>query len=710
MSVLEKLTALRTLDLSGCKSLTDLSALEKLTALNSLNLSYCKSLTDLSALEKLTALNSLDLSCCESLRSFMPVRSLLTHLNELYLIDAPFDDLDPALCGQPFENVLPKVRAHFADAEHQAVDDAEFKMFLLGNGGVGKTQLRGRLCGRGFDESVGSTHGVEVERFRLSLEKGRDVWVNLWDFGGQDIYHGTHALFLQRHALFVILWHPGKESGTVEDHGLLVRNRPLEYWLDFVRAVAGVEAPVIVVQSQFDDPTAAPAKVAADLSDFQRPYVVQASAKADDGLDTLLPELKRSVQYLIKQRPILKIGAGRVRVRDQLRKWLAADQKKPAEKRKYRTLPWEKFVKLCEKGRGDVSNPESLADYLHQTGFLIYDPKLFRGEIILDQGWALEAIYAVFHRRDCVTRLRRSGGHFTREDLGDWLWNGQGHSVDDQKRFVGMMLRCGICFRRRKLTAENERPEVWEYTAPDHLPTLEEFERQNPSIELPDPETARAAVKVEFRFLHDGLLRSLLARIGEVTKNTADYWRYGCYFRNPQSDLRLRFDSTIQADGPSAEGSLSFSAWGEQSRKLLERLIEEVRRLSPGQPVNPEWRVEDGDDRGPVDLRVGRQEDGPDLKTLLGPKHEPSAGPGQYDAGKPGLPDAVRSIDAMCGLTFAQLQTVAEGLDIDAADLPREDQRAGAVMIHRHARRDRTGERLRLLQVLICRYDASAFD
>src|SRR5690349_5979289 len=36
--------------------------------------------------------------------------------------------------------------------------------------------------------------------------------LNLWDFGGQDVYHGSHALFLQGHAVFLLLWCPALES------------------------------------------------------------------------------------------------------------------------------------------------------------------------------------------------------------------------------------------------------------------------------------------------------------------------------------------------------------------------------------------------------------------------------------------------------------------------------------------------------------------
>jgi internalin A len=713
VSALSGLTALTSLKLIGCEQLSDVSALSGLTALTSLNLSFCMQLSDVSALSGLTALTSLDLLGCSHVKTFAPLRPLLDKLTDLKLHGCSFDDLDPALCGRLGENVRDKVHAHFRDAEFQATADTELKLFLLGNGTVGKTQLRRRLCGLGFDPSVPSTHGVEIQRFALTVGTHK-LFLNIWDFGGQDVYHGTHALFLQRHAVYVILWMPQTEAGLVPHAGIIMRHRPLSYWLDFVRSVAGTDAPVLIVQSQFDDANAVPATITAEYSNFLRARVLQASAKEDDGLERLWPELKRSVKYLLEKQPILSIGAGRVRVRDQLRTWLAADQARPAAQRKYRTLPWKRFVKLCEKGKGDVSSPEALADFLRQTGFLFYDARLFHGEIILDQGWALEAIYAVFHRDKSVRQLRQQGGRFTRENLGDWLWDDAGHSSADQERFLTMMLSCGICFPMRKLSAEGEWPGVWQYAAPDHLPTLAEFVQRHPNIELPDPQSATVGVKVDFRFLHDGLLRTLLARMGEIARNAADYWRYGCYFRDPQSDTRVRFDSTTIPDGPSAAGSITFSAWGGQGRQLLEALLAEVQRLSPAQAVQPQWSSQAaGDTPRPgawqpscpagVDSRV--QED--HLAELM------TAGrPGLRQAAsrEPPLPESVQLIDALAELTEGQLASVASGLEIKPADLPQADLRTRAVEIHRRAGLDRSGQRLQLLRSLILNYNPEAFN
>ena len=63
------------------------------------------------------------------------------------------------------------------------------------NGGVGKTQLCRRMRNLPFDPSVPTTHGIQLGEMTATLENFPEP-VDLWDFGGQDIYHGSHALFL----------------------------------------------------------------------------------------------------------------------------------------------------------------------------------------------------------------------------------------------------------------------------------------------------------------------------------------------------------------------------------------------------------------------------------------------------------------------------------------------------------------------------------
>jgi hypothetical protein len=160
-----------------------------------------------------------------------------------------------------------------------------------------------------FDEKgVFSTHGIELTETRLELESFPEpVRLNLWDFGGQEIYHGAHTLFLQGQAVFLVLWTPELESQTIYKEG---------------------------------EPT----------------------------------------------------------------------------KRQHRLLEREQFDSLCAEA-GGVSNPQALLDFLHHNGAVFYRPGLFGDRIVLDQNWALEAIYSIFHRDKCFKQFKKLHGRFSREDL-----------------------------------------------------------------------------------------------------------------------------------------------------------------------------------------------------------------------------------------------------------------------------------------------------
>ena len=68
-----------------------------------------------------------------------------------------------------------------------------------------------------------------------------------------------------------------------------------------------------------------------------------------------------------------------------------------------------------------------------------------RDRIVLDQAWALEAIYAVFARGAAYKLDPRNGGRFTLADLATTAWRGRG--PDERALFLDMMRACGVCFR-----------------------------------------------------------------------------------------------------------------------------------------------------------------------------------------------------------------------------------------------------------------------
>ena len=73
-----------------------------------------------------------------------------------------------------------------------------------------------------LDETVPSTHGIEISAAPLARAPGESplATLRIWDFGGQDIYHGTHAL-LPPGLMRALISQIGSEAGLAA-----------EYWRD----------------------------------------------------------------------------------------------------------------------------------------------------------------------------------------------------------------------------------------------------------------------------------------------------------------------------------------------------------------------------------------------------------------------------------------------------------------------------------------------
>jgi len=564
-----ELPKLRELVLEGCKGLRDLKPLANLSNLQSLYLRDCEDLVDISGIEKLPRLEWLGIGECKNAKRFSSIRRSLEVINQLSLNGCNFDDLPVAVYEGGTEHTLTRVRAHFADIDQGAQEDVELKLFVLGNGGVGKTQLCRRLRDEPFEPSILSTHGVQLGQVTVK-RKGSDKEVSLccWDFGGQDIYHGTHALFIQKNAVFVILWSPGHEEQKTVENGLEMHGRPLSYWLDYIRGLGGTESPVLVVQGHCDKANQR-RKPDATLDDFQFVKTLQFSSLTDLGLKQLSAGLNEAVEFLLKARPLTLIGVGRVQVRDQL--WAMLKQG-------IRTLSHDKFRQICRQ-TGKVSDAEQLLDFLHRSGVVFYRPGLFDDQIILDQTWALDAIYTLLNRKGVFHYLIQNG-RFTRAQLSELVWREM--AVGEQEVVLSLMRSCGICFPASN-TAPNGDQGQREYIAPDLLPKWSEAKaavldrlRTGP----PDNETT-----LRYSFLHEGVLRTILSRIGEQAGEDAVYWKYGCWFCEEKTQSVLMMQSSFHdSTSHQATGEISFRAWGPKGRTLIDHILKTLQKMPLGQP------------------------------------------------------------------------------------------------------------------------------
>ncbi|MEM0984882.1 MAG: hypothetical protein AAGJ32_01425 [Pseudomonadota bacterium] len=236
LSPLSALQALQTLDCMGTQ-VDDLSPLKTLQTLQTLNCSGTQ-VADLSPAIATPRLMTLEAQACRHLENIGRPADWRKGL-ELLLGHARVKGLPGELfVGEYDEDFRPALEAHFTDLDAAGPEaQPRAKLVVLGNGRVGKTQLRRRLMDLPFVQNDETTHGVEAHPVHIPHpDHGKGVKLATWDFGGQDIYHGTHALFTRSRAVYIICWHEDFETGFERAmNGLEFERRPLSYWLDFVR-------------------------------------------------------------------------------------------------------------------------------------------------------------------------------------------------------------------------------------------------------------------------------------------------------------------------------------------------------------------------------------------------------------------------------------------------------------------------------------------
>src|SRR5688572_5252410 len=84
--------------------------------------------------------------------------------------------------------------------------------------------------------------GISIYRHEFSLKNGRRFRLNVWDFGGQQIYHATHQFFLTRRSLYLLLDDTRKDHKSVSDEGF-------KYWLELIDLL-GDHSPVLIFQNE----------------------------------------------------------------------------------------------------------------------------------------------------------------------------------------------------------------------------------------------------------------------------------------------------------------------------------------------------------------------------------------------------------------------------------------------------------------------------
>ena len=84
-------------------------------------------------------------------------------------------------------------------------NDNEIKMILLGDCGVGKTNIISRYLKNEFKENEMATSGASYAMKKINL-KGMNFQINIWDTAGQEKYRSVTKMFLQDSQILLLCY------------------------------------------------------------------------------------------------------------------------------------------------------------------------------------------------------------------------------------------------------------------------------------------------------------------------------------------------------------------------------------------------------------------------------------------------------------------------------------------------------------------------
>jgi Leucine-rich repeat (LRR) protein len=505
-----QLTSLQSLYLSN-NQLSSLPAeIGQLTSLQSLNL-WDNQLSSLPAeIRQLTSLTKLDLG-----RNPLPIPSEILNSKGFWK--------DPGDVNEILDFYFRVQDPNETEPLYEA------KFLIVGEGDAGKTSLAKKISDDAYElqPREPSTEGIDVIRWDFTLSNGHPFRVNIWDFGGQEIYHQTHQFFLTERSLYALIADTRKE------------NTDFYYWLKVIELLSD-HSPVLIIKNEKDD---RPCQVNAGQlrGEFDNlKEVLTTNLASDRGL----PQIKDAIQTYISRLPHVGTPLPKlwVRVRTAL------------ENNTQNTLSFDEYCQLCRHNSlTDKTDMLRLSRYLHDLGICLHfqkDPVL-KHTIILKPAWATRAVYQVLDTDTVVQNF----GRFSQSDLTA-IWQNTEYA-DLQDELLHLMMRFKLCY---------EIP-----TRPGHYIAPHLLSIAQPTYDWDD--THNLLLRYEYDFMPKGILTRFIVELHHLIEDQIQVWKNGVILNNN------RARAEIIEHYRDRKGEIKIRVSGSDKKALLTIVNHELQKI-----------------------------------------------------------------------------------------------------------------------------------
>jgi internalin A len=368
---------------------------------------------------------------------------------EIFIGENPIEKPPIEIVAQGNEAIL-----NYFDQIDQAKGQTQYlfeaKLLIIGDGGTGKTSFKRRLMNVNSEmpQAEDTTFGIEVDKWHFPLqfsshpELGTVRFnVNIWDFGGQKIYRGTHQIFFSDKSYYVLVADT-REQGT-----------DFSYWLNTVKQLAGDDSGILILLNKKHGH-----EMKFDERGFRGHFgkiikdVFELDLQNDIGR---IYDLQEVVKLHLKQLP--NIG-------DPLPPlWVKIREDLLSEKGNF--ITFDRFRTICRMH--NITNPRvirTLSGYFNRIGVFTHyiDDPVLSERIYLNSNWLVNTVYEVLDNE----RVKEKKGRLIESDVQK-IWQKQELDFEINK-FTQLMHNFGLMYHV---------PNSKEYVVPEHLPTDQPYDK-----------------------------------------------------------------------------------------------------------------------------------------------------------------------------------------------------------------------------------------
>ncbi|MGH1384761.1 MAG: COR domain-containing protein [Kordia sp.] len=428
------------------------------------------------------------------------------------------------------------------DASSEKDNLYEVKLLLVGEERVGKTTIVEALSNPNFEFDLykDSTEGIDIKTWIIEKEKlkfKKEFKINIWDFGGQEIYHATHQFFLTKRSIYFLVTEARKD----------LRHDDLFYWLNLIE-VLGDKSPVIIINNKCDK---SHTFFATDAYREKFPNIIcTKDISCLPEKEYTIKELKQSIYTIIVDDKLMPdVGIELPKVWVDIRNELNLIRESGIS-----YISNKRYLQICKKYSMSYERADFLSDYLHDLGVFLHfkSDKTLINTIFLDFKWVTRAVYCILDNVKIISQ----NGFFEDKDL-DHLWNKYGYN-NKRKELLTLMKneKFEICFeleRGKFLAPQLLHPDRIKFSFPD----------QNIDLRF----------EFWYKFMPKGIISRFIVKRHKLVFEKK-YWKHG---------VVLMYHDTyaiIEEKYFESPKKISVSISGENSKQLLSLIRKSISDIN----------------------------------------------------------------------------------------------------------------------------------